>query len=67
MCKYMKNRLQKLRWDKGWTQTQLSRRSGVPQSDIAKIETNIRENPGVYTALRLAHALSVSVEDIFTL
>ena len=63
----MKNRLQKLRWDKGWTQTQLSRRSGVPQSDIAKIETNTRENPGVDTALRLAHALSVSVEDIFTL
>ena len=63
----MKNRLQELRWSKGWTQTQLAQRSGVQQSDIAKIENNTKENPGVYTALRLAHALSVSVEDIFAL
>lgn len=63
----MKNRLQELRWAKGWSQTQLSQRSGVSQSDIAKIETNVKDNPGVYTVLRLAHALSVSVEDIFML
>lgn len=67
MCKYMKNRLQELRWNKGWSQSQLSRISGVPQSVISEIENDIEENPRVYTAIRLAHALSVSVEDIFIL
>lgn len=63
----MKNRLKELRWEKNWTQTQLARLSGVPQPDIYKIENGIHANPGVYTALRLAKALSVSVEDIFIL
>lgn len=67
MCKCMKNRLQELRWNKGWSQSQLSRISGVPQSVISEIENDIEENPRVYTAIRLAHALSVSVEDIFAL
>lgn len=67
MCKDMKNRLQELRWNKGWSQSQLSRISGVPQSVISEIENDIEENPRVYTAIRLAHALSVSVEDIFIL
>lgn len=61
----MRNRLQELRWNKQWSQTQLSRRSGVPQSVIAKIETGISLNPSVFTAIRLARALNVTVEDIF--
>lgn len=67
MCKDMRNRLQELRWEKCWSQMQLSRISGVPQSVISEIENDIEENPKVYTAIRLAHALSVSVEDIFLL
>lgn len=67
MCKYMKNRLQELRWNKNWSQSQLSRISGVPQSVISKIENNPNENPRVRTALLLAKALSISVEDIFAL
>lgn len=63
----MKNRLKELRWEKNWTQTQLARLSGVSQPDIYKIENGIHANPGVYTVLRLAKALSVSVEDIFIL
>lgn len=63
----MKNNLQKLRWEKNWSQLQLALRSGVPQSAISDIENNTTSNPGVYTALRLAKALSVNVEDIFTL
>lgn len=63
----MRNRLQELRWNKGWSQVQLSRISGVPQSVISEIENDIEENPKVSTALRLSHALSVSVEDIFAL
>ena len=63
----MKNRLQETRWEKNWSQNQLSIRSGVPQSVISIIENNMTENPGVFTALRLSRALSVTVEDIFIL
>ena len=60
------NHLQKIRWDREWSQTTLSRRSGVPQSTITAIENNERI-PSVVIALKLADALSLKVEDIFTL
>mgnify|MGYP001713493298 CR=1 len=63
----MENKLQELRWKKDWTQKQLSIRSNVPQSVISSIENNQMENPRIYTAIKLARALSVSVEDIFKL
>ena len=63
----MKNCLQELRWKRDWSQTKLSIRSNVPQSVISSIENNQLENPRVSTALKLAKALSVSVEDIFQL
>ena len=63
----MENRLQELRWKHGWSQTQLANKSNVPKSVISTIENNMLDNPRVYTAIKLAHALSVSVEDIFKL
>ena len=63
----MKNRLQELRWSKDWSQEQLSRRSGVSRKNIDNIENGVTQSPSVYTALRLAKALSVLVEDIFIL
>ena len=39
----------------------------LPRSTIGYIENNQFENPRVYTAIKLAHALGVSVEDIFIL
>ena len=63
----MENRLQEIRWKRNLTQNQLTLKSGVPQSVISAIENNNRENPGVFTALKLASALSVKVEDIFIL
>lgn len=62
----MKNRLQELRWKKNWSQLQLARISGVAQSQISRIE-NKEEIPNVLVALKLAKALRVNVEDIFTL
>lgn len=62
----MKNKLQEIRWKKNWSQKYLSMRSQVPQSVISEIE-NGNEIPSVLTALKLAKALSVNVEDIFTL
>ena len=67
VCEYMKNRLQEMRWEKNWSQAQLAMRSNVPRSTIGAIENNPFENPHVYTAIKLAHALGVSVEDIFIL
>ena len=58
---------EELRWEKNWSQNQLVIRSGVSQSIISSIENNQLENPRVATALKLAKALSVSVEDIFQL
>lgn len=63
----MENNLQKIRWDKNWSQAKLAIRSGVPQSVISKIENDKGANPGVFTALKLARALSVDVDDIFIL
>ena len=63
----MKNRLQEMRWEKDWSQTQLAMKSNVSHSTISLIENNPLENPHVYTAIKLAHALGVSVEDIFKL
>lgn len=63
----MRNRLQELRWEKDWSQEQLSRRSGVSRKNISNIENGVTQDPSVYTALKLAKALSVLVEDIFTL
>lgn len=65
-CVNMKNNLQKIRWGKDWSQNQLARISNVPQSTIDAIE-NKNRIPSVLIALRLARALSVSVEDIFAL
>lgn len=62
----MKNNLQEIRWEKNWSQKYLSMRSKVPQSVISEIE-NGNEVPNVLTALKLAKALSVKVEDIFML
>lgn len=63
----MKNNLQKLRWEKGWSQQQLSKYSGVKQQMISSIENNQLSNPSIQTALRISSALKVSVEDIFQL
>lgn len=65
VCEYMYNRLQELRWEKDWSQTQLAMKSNVSHSTISLIENNPLENPHVYTAIKLANALGVSVEDIF--
>lgn len=67
VCEYMKNRLQEMRWEKNWSQAQLAMRSNVPRSTIGAIENNPLEDPHTSTAIKLAHALGVSVEDIFIL
>lgn len=62
----MKNNLQKIRWEKNLSQKTLSQKSGVSQSVISSVENGLT-TPNLSTALRLAKALGVSVEEIFSL
>ncbi len=63
----MRNQLGYMRQTvRGMSQEQLSRISGVSRQAISEIELNKRV-PSVETALKLAKALKVKVEDIFIL
>ncbi|QNM06078.1 helix-turn-helix transcriptional regulator [Qiania dongpingensis] len=63
----MKNKLQQLRWDSNLSQQQLAIKSGVKRSIISNIENGHTTNPSIVTALKLAKALNVTIEDIFAL
>lgn len=62
----MKNKVQKYRLDKGWTESQLSRRSGVSKSTINNLENGKTTNPSTEVAFRLADALGVDVRELFS-
>lgn len=47
-----------------FSQTDLSERSGVSQSQISSIESGLKENPGIITMKKLADALEIKVEDL---
>ncbi|MFP6627223.1 MAG: helix-turn-helix transcriptional regulator [Deltaproteobacteria bacterium] len=52
----MKTRLSKILYDKGWTEMELSRRTGLAQSYINRVK-NSRIVPTVRMALRICTAL----------
>ena len=56
--------IKKIRKQKGITQKQLAKISGVSASEIGYIENNERQ-PTLLTMCRLANALKVSVLDLF--
>jgi DNA-binding Xre family transcriptional regulator len=60
----MKTKLSKILYDKGWTEMELSRRTGLAQSYINRVK-NARVVPTVRTALKICRALNVAVEDAF--
>lgn len=53
-------RLRQLRTKKGWSQSELSARSGIAQGSIANLEQD-RRAPSLETAEKLAAALTVDV------
>ena len=53
-------RIQRRRQQLGWTQEDLARESGVPQSAISRIEKGQRKNPGADVIRRLARSLGVT-------
>lgn len=60
----MKTRISKILYDKGWTEMELSRRTGLAQSYINRVK-NSRIVPTVRTALKICAALEVPVEEAF--
>ncbi|MDP9399804.1 MAG: helix-turn-helix transcriptional regulator [Actinomycetota bacterium] len=57
--------LARWRWLRGLTQNELAEQAGTDRRTLARLEQGAE--PGVLTALRLARALEVRVEDVFTL
>lgn len=55
--------LERARREAGWTQAELARRSGVTQPMISRAERG--KSPLVSHAVRIARALSTSVEALF--
>ena len=59
----MQNRLRELRKSNGLTQDQLSRKSGVHRTSIARYETG-RNGMSEKNLIRIAGALGVSVDEV---
>jgi transcriptional regulator with XRE-family HTH domain len=57
-----RQRLKYVRRDRGWTQVELSRRSGVPSIAISRVEKGFTKNLGGVELGKLAKALHVSVD-----
>ena len=60
----MKVILQDMIQRRGWSQTELSQRSGVPQPMISDIANGNVKNPRLMTIYKLAKALRCMIEDL---
>ena len=60
----MKNRLEELRLQNGWTQQELADRVEVSRQTIISLE-NGRYNPSILLAFRLARVFNSSIESLF--
>ncbi|MFA1782388.1 helix-turn-helix transcriptional regulator [Bacillus velezensis] len=56
--------MRKKRNEKGWTQFELAKRSGVSQPTISKIENGIRLQSSHKIIIKIAEALGIKVEEI---
>lgn len=61
----MENRIQEIRWKKGWSQQQLANRSGVSKSAISALENQKIKHPSFEIIHQLAKALGVDVSELF--
>lgn len=58
--------LRPVRLDKGWTQQELARRSGVDKSTISRIENGQTRGVGLGIVERLADALGLNPRSLIT-
>ncbi|MGM2628535.1 helix-turn-helix domain-containing protein [Bacillus cereus group sp. Bce038] len=57
-------RIREKRIEKGWTQLELAKKSGVPQPTISQIENGYRKYPTYTNIKRIAIALNINIEEI---
>ena len=62
----VENKVREYREERGWSQGQLARKSGVGRSTISEAETG-EHAPSLEAALRLARALGSMVDELFRL
>ncbi len=60
---YLKN-LKKYRNKKGWSQEKLAREADLSYQTVIKIERGYVRSPRLETVIKLAKALSVSLDDL---
>lgn len=60
----MKNHLETMRAQKGWTQQELADRVAVSRQTIISLEGG-RYNPSIQLAFKLARLFNIKIEDIF--
>lgn len=66
MAETVKNEVNRYRSEKGMTQEALAEKAGVSRQTIIAIEKG-NYTPSILLAIRLAHAFSAHVEDLFSL
>jgi putative transcriptional regulator len=60
----MRNRLPRLRAERGWSQVDLAERLGVSRQTVISIEKE-RYDPSLPLAFRIARTFGISIDDIF--
>jgi putative transcriptional regulator len=66
MADELLNRLREVREERGWTQAELAGRIGVSRKTVNTIENRVFV-PSTLIALKLARALDVRVEELFSI
>jgi putative transcriptional regulator len=66
MAETLGNRLRELREERGWTQAELAARIGVSRKTVNTIENRVFV-PSTLIALKLARALELPVEELFSI
>lgn len=61
----MKNKLKALREEKGISQMELAKRTGLSRVTISKIENNEEVNVNTQTILKIAEVFGVQANEIF--
>lgn len=57
-------RIREKRIEKGWTQLDLAKKSGVPQPTISQIENGYRKYPTYTNIKRIAIALNINIAEL---
>ncbi|HFK1747788.1 helix-turn-helix transcriptional regulator [Bacillus paranthracis] len=58
------HKVKEKRLNKGWTQSKLAEKSGVPQPTISHIENGTLKNPSIKSIKNIASALGINLEEL---